>query len=287
MSLTDTLSALPPELRSRAHHRELFASAQARHSVLAEYGDIEALIELLTAGSDRSYSHGESLARALIMEQQARPSPTWTALLLLLCAPMLGRLRSSVQGTAVEADDLGQTIVTRFLEVTQGLSLPDTKEGHTFAALRSKTRRAVFREVKLEQGQPAPFDPNDLFELIEGEEACAAGVLMAPSTQELTPKERRQQVQKQTVLLKHLLGDELNDEQLMLIVHTQVLGQSLTGFVAEHYAQLSPDERTRAYERLKRQHGRSVQTIRRALAHLRHPRAAKAVEDTADLDHCG
>ena len=269
MSLTETLSALTAELRSR-RHQERFVRACSRHLVLEDFADVRSLVEHLSGSGERDIERSEALAVAFISEQQASPSPLWTGLVLMLCTPMLCALRGSVRGDAIEGDELDAMIIAHFLEVVQAHPV-EAKAGRTLAALRSNTRRAVFGEVKTEQSQPAPIDPVDLVEMLDDEEGRNASSMMAPSTQELTTKERRQQALALAGMLKRHLGDLLNTEQLMLVVHTRVLGGSLTDFVAGQYPTTTADVQRRHYERLKRQHGRSVQLVRKALAHLRHP----------------
>ncbi|MEQ9645399.1 MAG: hypothetical protein RLO52_07915 [Sandaracinaceae bacterium] len=269
MSLTETLSALTAELRSR-RHQERFVHACSRHPVLEDFADLRSLVEHLGGPGERDVEKGEALAVAFITEQQAGPSPLWTGLVLLLCTPMLCALRGSVRGDAIDGDELDAMIIAHFLEVVQAHPV-EAKAGRTLSALRSNTRRAVFGEVKSEQRQPAPIDPVDLVEMLDDEEGRNASSMMAPSTQELTTKERRQQALALAGMLKRHLGDLLNTEQHMLVVHTRVLGGSLTDFVAGQYPTTTADVQRRHYERLKRQHGRSVQLVRKALAHLRHP----------------
>ncbi len=287
MSLTNTLSALTAELRSR-RHEETFNRARARHPALGEVDDLPTLLDLLTARRERPYETSEALAVAFLAEQQAGTSPLWGGLLVLLCAPMLGALRASVRGEALAKDELEAAILGHFLEVAQGHDLERTKPGHTLVALRSKTRRAVFRELKhaqREQQVAPPTDPALLFDLLDGD-AGLAGYRSDDAPSEAGLGEVLDQM-RQVSFLRERCGAALEAEQLDLVVHTQVRGGRLSDYVDERYPDLPPEERTRTYERLKRQHSRSLEVLRRALAHLRRPRAADAADRAEDLEHCG
>ena len=287
MTLTDTLSALPAELRA-ADHQARYAEARPRHAVLLEHETPGALFESLASSALRCNDTGESLARALLAEQQVAPSALWTSLLLILCAPMLCALRASIRGNALDPDDLDALVLGHFLEVAQAHDVAATKRGHTLVALRSKTRRAVFREVKLEQREQvdAPAtDPHLLSELLDAE-AGALGYRDGADSSDPGLHGVRNQM-RQVAFLREHCGDELEDEQLDLVLHTQVRRGRLCDYVDEHYPNLTPDERTRAYERLKRQHGRSLEVIREALAHLRHPRPVEDLDEAGDLEGCG
>lgn len=287
MSPTETLSALKAELRAR-RHQERFADACARHPVLADLGTLPVLLERLADSGERGYETSEALAIAFLTEQQAASSPLWTGLLLLLFEPMLGALRASVRGAAMDAEELDAVIIGHFLEVAQAHPLRDAKPGHTLVALRSKTRRAVFRELKHEQREQteAPAtDPHLLFDLLDGA-LDLSGYRSSGDESEADLGHVRNQM-RQVAFLREHCGGELDDEQLDLVLHTQVRGGRLCDYVDEHYPELSPEERTRTYERLKRQHGRSLEVIRGALAHLRHPRPAEDTDEVRDLEDCG
>lgn len=289
MSLTETLSALTAEVRSR-RHQERFSQARSRHSVLEGFADLPSMVDHLGSTGERDVETSEALAVAFIAEQQASPSPLWTGLVLLLCTPMLCALRASVRGDAIEADELDATIIAHFLEVVQAHPV-EAKSGRTLAALRSKTRRAVFRDLKLEQRRQTDersIEPEKLLAMLDGEFGAAEwDTTTGPEGDALTSEEQRTYVGEQAALLASVAGGLLDDEQLELVVHTQVLRRSLTGYVEEHYPGLSAEDHTRTYERLKRQHGRSIRVVRDALAHLRHPLPPAESGEVGDLEDCG
>ncbi len=263
MSLTDLLSALTPELRSPSH-RERFSAAQTRHVVLEEYDGIPSLLEELAAGNDRSYGRGEALVRALIAEQQASPSPTWTGLLLLLCAPMLHRLRACVQGDALDAADLDQLILSTFLNVAADSPSAEMEFGQALAHLRTYTRRRVFSRVNAEQARlrDAPAtDPHDLVGLLDSEERFTQ-LGSTRSDSEPVGGSRARDLMRQVAFLRRHCGGELDEEELGLVMYTQVLGRRLKDYVDEHFAHLSESERVCVYERYKRRHSRALARIR-------------------------
>jgi hypothetical protein len=149
MRLGRTKRSLRDGLETR-QNRSLFESARARHPALAEHTSVAEVLAVLADGSQRRYREKDAIAQALVEEQQARPDPFWSAVLVVAFTPMLLHLRGRVMGEVLADAELDQLVVASFLESVDRIPL-DQRSNRICLRLRQATERRVFRRVRFEQ----------------------------------------------------------------------------------------------------------------------------------------
>lgn len=274
-SFRSMFAALRAEVRS-SKHSACFADARRRHEAFRDHGGIASVLGVLSDDSHVRYDEKEALTRALIAEQQSRPSSFWAAVLLVAYYPMLSRLRHRIYGDALADDDLDQLVMTSFLAVVADYPL-DAGLDRTPMRLRQRTERQVFRVVCAEQDELLLFrsgPPED----IEDEEHVRWPEVRPNGKP--APRNPIDTADAVTLLVEHA-GRLLDGETFDLVTATLICGRRITSYVDGALPDLDPGERRRVYQRIKRRHSRALARIRPALEHLRCPCGGPA-----GLCHC-
>ncbi len=274
MDLKSIRRALKHELRAEKNG-DLFQDASRRHPALRDHETPMSVLAVLGDSAASRWEEKDALVRAIIKEQQGRPHEFWSALLIVAFYPMLSRLRHRILGDALSPGDLDQLVITSFLEVASGFPL-ERRTDRTCMHLRQMTQRRVFRLLRREQDEQESVLAvkvtelerleEELIDVADPETLSARQHLRWPETS--PPKDKaagaREQASMVTFLVERV-GADIEDDRLNLLIATQVRGEKLSRFVARLYPELSPKERRRTYQRIKRRHSRALAKLRKLL----------------------
>lgn len=264
MGLHQMKCALRAEVRAERNQKR-FEEAKNHQLELREHETVLSVLAVLGDESALRYAEKEALARALLREHK------WNAVLVVAFYPMLARLRGRIFGDAVPGDDLDQIVLSSFFEVVRDFPLSQRRD-RTCMYLRQMTQREVFKRVRAEQRdleQVRFDDPEDISRRQDDLESL--GHLASwPETKPNKP--RRRDPKENAALVSFLVeraGHILDGDKLELVVATLVRGELLTSYVDRVHPDLSPSERRRTYQRIKRRHSRAIARLREVLADLR------------------
>lgn len=275
MDLKKTTAALRKEIRGQRNQR-VFDEAKQRHSVLAHHADVESVLAVLAEDCPQAYLEREGLAQALIMEHQRRPHRLWSAILTIAYYPMLCMLRVRTMSDAMSAEELDHVVVACFLEVLGRLPM-EPRRIKTSVRLRSKTRRKLFRLLRKEQrrqGRVFNRDTEGLLDLeqerfelgIPEEMAVDRSSLWPESRPRSNPPKNEKDQAAAVRFLFELLGDDVLPEDVEVLIATQVRGETVARFARLFSHGVTPVERRRIYERIKRRHSRALARLRARIA---------------------
>ena len=275
MGLKSIKRALTRELRAEKN-LILFKEAKRRHPELEGHETPMSVLALLSAMSSERWEKKDALIRAVLAEQQERPHQFWNALLVVAFYPMLSRLRNRIIGEILTYDDLDQIVLSSFLEVVRAFPL-DQRTDRTCMYLRQMTQRRVFRRLKREQREheavcavkAAKLEQleEELVDIADPETLAQRRHLRWPETRPPKDEDRGAREQERMIaFLVERVGGEIDDDRLDLVIATQVRGEMLSRHVARLYPDLSPEERRRVYQRIKRRHSRALAKLRELLA---------------------
>jgi hypothetical protein len=174
---------------------------------------------------------------------------------------MLQRLRLSIVAQAADREDMDHLIVEVFLEVAA--SLPLNGRRRLPLRLRSRTRRAVFR--RLRTGKLAQRKLNDLAAEVAADEHrdvfdrrdYGPKVADDPEEQSLLAQ-----------LLVERVGASVEHRKLDLVIATLIMGKSLAQIIQQQHPDMPAADRARLYQRIKRQHSRTLARLRKLLLGL-------------------
>ena len=270
MGLHQMKCALRAEVRAERNQKR-FEEAKKYQLELQDHETVLSVLAVLGDESALRYAEKETLTRALLREHKRRPHPFWNAVLVVAFYPMLARLRGRIYGDAVPGDDLDQIILAAFFEVVRGFPLPQRRD-RTCMYLRQMTQRQVFKLLRSEQRELEQMrfdDPEDVSRRQNDLESVGQGA----SWPETKPERGRRRDPKESAALVSFLvahaGHILDGDKLELVVATLVRGELLTSYVDRIHPELSPSERRRTYQRIKRRHSRAIARLREVLAELR------------------
>jgi len=270
MGLHQMKCALRAEVRAERNQKR-FEEAKKHQLEMREHETVLSVLAVLGDESALRYAEKEALTRALLREHKRRPHPFWNAVLVVAFYPMLARLRGRIFGDAVPGDDLDQIVLSSFFEVVRDFPLSQRRD-RTCMYLRQMTQREVFKRVRAEQRdleQVRFDDPEDISRRQDDLESL--GHLSSwPETKPNKP--RRRDAKESAALVSFLVehaGHILDGDKLELVVATLVRGELLTSYVDRVHPELSPSERRRTYQRIKRRHSRAIARLREVLADLR------------------
>lgn len=247
-----------------ASNRVVFARARRRRPALAMHDSLVSLLRVLRDPSQRRMDHKENLTRAMLAEHAHHPHRLWAALLLLVCGPMLRRLRRRIQGETLTADDLDQLVASAFLEVIAAFPL-DAKSDRTFMYLRQMTQRRVFEHVRAEQQRQE-------FVRVATDHELRLYEQLDRTWHDMLPIESDDAEQYndavQIAFLRARAGDALDADKLEPVIATVVHGERLRAYIERAFPHADVAERRRIYQRLKRSHSRILSKLRTRLAPL-------------------
>jgi hypothetical protein len=255
------LGDLKLSLRAEIARRpDLFEATCRRRLALAAHTTAFSVLGVLNDELIDAHSEKDALTLALLDEYRESPTrgetgPTAsypTTLLLAAFIPMLRRLRSSIVPGSLDREDLDHLVIEAFLSAARAIPL----DGRTRLPLRlkSRTRRAVFRYLGTHQLGRRKLDHL-------AEEVSADG--------KRTPFDRRRRHgQRDSIdpeeaaslakLLVDRFGGSVEQSQLDLVIATLLHGESLLGIIQQQHPDLQPADRERLYQRIKRQHSRTI-----------------------------
>ena len=245
----------------------LFESARGRRPILATYRCIASVLSAMELDARSAYAEKEALTRALIAEQQVRPSSFWSTVLLVAYYPMLSRLRHRIYGDSLADEDLDQLVVTSFLSVVAEFPLHD-KQGRTAMHLRQMTQRCVFQWVRQElreQRLVILVEPEQIHDLKD------EAPLPDRTPWSLGHLAHLVDGDSLRLLLASRFGDVVDQSKLDLVLSTMLRGEHLNRQVDRLYPDTPPDERERIYQRLKRQRERTIGRLREEISNLPCP----------------
>lgn len=257
MKLQKIKRILLQELR-RKENILLFERARKRNPVFKHHNTPFLVLTALSDTSDNTYPQKEKLTRALIREQQSRPRPFWSSLLITAYLPMLIRLRTQIIGDIFLSDDLDQLVIYSFLEVIHRFPLSKWQD-YTCVRLSNQTRRRVFQILRRER--------------------CYQGLLDRRCPEELNKKELEErhlwsfcnhsrgdfqnpdQLEK---LLYQNVGDAIAADKLDLVVATKIYRENLREYIKCNSLALPTSTEEQNYQRLKRQRTRTLARLRQS-----------------------
>ena len=280
MGLKEMKRVLAVELSAESN-MNFFQETKTRHPALADHETAMSVLAILDDESPRRWEEKDAIVRAIIGESQQRPHSYWGTLLIVSFYPMLSRLRGRITGDALTRDDFDQLVISTFLEVIEDFPLAE-KPDRTCMYLRQMTQRRVFRRLRLEQAaqesvRSAGFRELErreieLAEEIDTEQLDGEHHLRWPETKPSAPQPQGKKEQSQLVtFLVDKVGDDIEGDRLDLIIATQIYGERLSDLVRRRYPDLSPGDRKKAYQRIKRRHSRTLVKLRELLVDLRCP----------------
>jgi len=275
MDLKEITASMKLEIQGSRNQR-LFDEAKQRHTVLAHHPDVDSVLEVLADDSPEGYWEREAITQALIGEHQRRPHRLWSTLLTIAYYPMLCMLRVRTMSDALSAEELDHLVVFCFLEVLERIPM-HPKRAKTSVRLRSKTRRRVFAALRREQGKQDDLFLRDFDGLLDLEQeqfqlgipeemAVAQGSLWPEPPPPKKPPKNEQDQAAMVRFLFELLGEDPNPEDTEVLISTLVRGETLGKFSRLFSHGVTPVERRRIYERIKRRHSRALARLRALLA---------------------
>lgn len=273
MGLYEMNRALKREICAK-RNQECFEEAKGHQREFREYETVRSMLAVL---GDRSmpprYAEKEPLLRALLREQKRRPHPLWNAILVVVFYPMLTALRGRVFDDVIPGDDLDQIVLSSFFDAVHRFTLSRCRD-RIFMRLRQMTQREAFKRVRAEQRALERMLIDTPEDLAQKQQALESIGRLAnwPETEptEQRPRDAQEGVELVSFLLDHA-GYVLDGDKLELVLATLVRGERLTSYVDRVYPSLSPSDRCRTYQRIKRRHSRGIARLREALADLRGP----------------
>ena len=239
-------------------HGHRFKEARGRHPALTGYRCVTDLFAAMELDAREAYAEKEALTRALIAEQQVRPSSFWATVLLVAYYPMLSRLRHRIYGDALADEDLDQLVVTSFLSVVAEFSLQD-KPDRTAMRLRQMTQRLVFRWVRQELREQRIVllaESESIDELTAEVPSPGHGLWSVKRLAHMVDEDSLK------ALVVKRFGDVVDRRKLDLVFTTLLRGERLNRHVERLYPDTPPDERERIYQRLKRERERTIGRLR-------------------------
>ncbi len=255
-------SALWSELTKRA---DVFDEARRSQPAFSSHATALSVLGVLDDEAPESYDGKEELTRSILEAYQtshrsngpAGHSSYWTTLLLAAFYPMLNRLRFEIISDTIDRDDLDQLVIESFLKSALNLHV----DGRRRLALRLKnrTRRDAFERIR-----------GDWRRQKRSKEVASEVVTcqIDPLAGRRRARQRRPlagEAESLADLLLEYAGDTIEQAQLDLVIATMIRREKLPAIVARQHPHLSPEERVRVYERIKRKHCRSMARLHELL----------------------
>ncbi len=268
MNLREMRSIMKEELHT-VRSRRVFEQAKFRSPVLGNHTSFDDLLALLSNEEPSLYPQKDAVVRALIVEHQRCSTSLWSQVLTVAFYPMLqGQVRRA--RVCFAEDEAVQLVLVRFLEILHGFVLsPDTT--HLCARLRSGVRRRVSVDLRKEKRTVQRIRSAE--SQILGEQ----GAYEAETSKAFTAPERKKAAKKRSRptseecpqvvrVLRQFAGRSLSEDELTLLIATDIYGESLTHFVRRTQRSASQDECRRIYERFKKFRHRTLAKARKILS---------------------
>lgn len=273
MNLSDIKCSLAREVYA-PRHQQRFDQARIRQPALRPYASVAEVIDALDEHDDDralSYADKEPILQALLREQRMRSAPFWNGVMVLAFYPMLSRLLHRIRGDELGPEERAQLVVTAFLEATR--SVPTVgSDNRSFLRLRRATRRRVFHALHLLRREADEIRFREPAEIVEREDSLEAsdrGRLwpdMRPNSSDLLDDD---DIGALACFLTEHAGQEFDEDKLALVVATTVRGERLASYVGRAYPEIPARQRQSIYQRVKRQHSRTLAGLRVALSRVR------------------
>ncbi|ACY13565.1 conserved hypothetical protein [Haliangium ochraceum DSM 14365] len=251
-------------------NQQRFALAKTRNRALQPYDSLAALLAAFDDAAPLSYTDKEAILQALLREHRSGAASLWSAVLVLAFYPMLSGLSRRIRCDVLRRDDLCQMLLEAFLEAVHSAPVAGGRN-RTFSYLRLATKRSVFASLRRMQREAQAVQceaPAPLAQCGERLDGDGRGRLWPDIRPESTDVLDEDALGSLSCFLVEHAGQELDDEKLELIVATTVRGERLGTYVHRRYPSLPPQQRQSIYERVKRQHSRTLAGLRLALSHV-------------------
>jgi hypothetical protein len=249
-----------------AKYPDPFDAARSRQPAFRVHATVLSVLGALDDERSDDYGEREQLTRAILEEHQSsshradppRIASFWTTLLLVAFYPMLVRTRFSITADAVEKDDLDQVVIEAFLSTATSLRI----EGRHLLVLRlrNRTRRAVFAHVRGQRRDRRSLSDLSAQHAADKDFESPARPARAVRTRSYEPDD-----DSLAGLLTMHVGGSIEQAQLDLVIATLVRGERLSAIVDRQHPDLSPADRARVYERVKRMHSRTLTRLQKLL----------------------
>jgi len=249
--LKQTISALNADILS-PKYVSTYTAARYLYDVLASYSSISSVLDVLRDRSDETYPQREELIRVLVTEQQLNPSSFWSSVLIVVCAPMLIKLRHQIYGDIVTEDDLDQIIITSFLTAINECN-PKDEAIQLVIWIKHRTKRRVFQALHNDlrkQHMEIPY-PVDCFSKSDQQYWPAFG---DECFEPQTPQDAAEAV---LGLLKHS-GNLLDAQCFDLVTAKLICRRSITEYVNKVASEFDDDTKFQMCQRLRRRYNRSI-----------------------------
>lgn len=271
MNLKRLRQFLRLEIQAEAN-KAWFVQMRSEKDMMAKFETPDELLKVLRSNARLQPPDREMLVREMLNAHGERPHSLWTALLVLVCYPMLSRLRGRIHGAQVDGDECDQLVVSSFLEVVALYATQPVRD-RIFMRLRQRTHRLVFHHLKherrvLERIRPTPPGELQMYEAICLEEhRSSPWPEMRPRhPKDRSPIEREEQI---TFLECHARA-VLSREKLEPVIATLVHGERLRQYVERTHPLVTGAEHQRLYQRIKRRHSRAIRELRELFTEHRH-----------------
>lgn len=232
-----------------------FDTARNREPEFNRFECVEAVLEVLEhTGCDASVN-ADRLIRAMVREHQCGTTTLWASILLIVFAPMLGRLQARTRRIAVDPTDHLPGIIEAFLTAI-ALQRTDETVRSVTGYLRTRTQRLAFARLLAE------CETHRQQQLLE-HYACSNGAFELyswPIDERISASELESLVE----LLFAIAGESLAKPKLDAIVATRLRGMTLREYVTSHLGEAPP-----GHERFEIQLQRAKREQSRALSQLR------------------
>ena len=106
-TISESIAYVRSDVCSRRHAAR-FESAREREPALHPHPSISGLVQVLEAQRKRNYERCEPIVGALIAEYRRDRHPLCTSLLMIVCRPLLVRVRKEVAGDVLASDNTTQ-----------------------------------------------------------------------------------------------------------------------------------------------------------------------------------
>lgn len=227
-----------------------FEVGRSKHPVLAAYPDFAAVLVSLSDEREESYPARDALTNALLAMHRTTKSTLWSSTLAVAFFPMLSRLRHRIVGDIVPGDELDQLVLASFWAALAEVPVQGRGSDRLPMRLRQRTQRLVFQSLRRDREQ----EHDSLDDDVRGEELERA----VSSRVEKSVCEDRVDL---ALLLERAALDGIPRAALEVIAATTLRSELLRNYVSR-VGPTDDIERTRMYERLKRQRSRVMRRLR-------------------------
>ncbi|HMA91993.1 MAG TPA: hypothetical protein VKP30_04865 [Polyangiaceae bacterium] len=254
MGLSDLRARLRADATSPRHQRQ-FDAARSREPEFNRFECVEAVLEVLEHTGCEASVNADRIIRAMVREHQRSTTTLWASILLVIFAPILGRLQARTRRIAVDPTDLLPTIIEAFLAAIARQRTDETVRS-VAGYLSASTQRLALARLQAERDQHRRQQlleryarGNDAFDLYSW-----------PVDERISASELEPLVE----LLFAIAGRSLAKPKLDAIVATRLRGMTLREYVAIHLGE-APSEHERfeiRLQRAKREQSRALSRLR-------------------------